>query len=246
VPGLAQVVVSKQVQAGTAPAAPAAHAGVAPAVVPPGPPVRLTQGPVSLFVSSSSAGPVEPAAVGKPAPVPTRTDEPPELLARPAAEARFNATAQPDNGGTGLNLPPAAAPLPVNEAAPVEVPAGGETVILEVAPAAEPMAPDAELAEPEAAGPVAGLLAGDLSALEKGVQAFLTELDQIGRQLAEPDRGMQLAAWLALLATAGAGCELARRELRRRHRPDLVLAGGASARTLSWFPGLSDSCTEGE
>jgi hypothetical protein len=169
---------------------------------------------------------------GPAAPAETTSASPPERLARaPAPRVDVMvATAGPRIEALGLSV----------ARSPLEAVRPGEGGVLVPWPVPRPAAPSAgggsalptpaapgagEAAEGPAvpAGQPGGLLTvlppGDLSALERGVQEFLRQLEQLGRHLAEPGEETGVWPWVVAAAAAVAACELARRQWRRPDEP---------------------------
>jgi hypothetical protein len=75
------------------------------------------------------------------------------------------------------------------------------------------------LLSPQVACVLTWLPPRDLSALERGMQQFLGQLEQMGEELAGHRDGTALLLWVVALAAAGTAGELARRQLRRPAGP---------------------------
>ncbi len=138
--------------------------------------------------------------------------------------------------------PPAGLPL-----RPEDEPAGGIPRPLapfseEVAATSGPAGPqpcEADCRETEAALPapvgrlLAGLVSVDLPALERKVDAFFREVDNLAEEAAEALAGGRLTPWLVVGAATGAAYVLARRRLRARTGTAGMPAGG-DPRSWEW------------
>jgi hypothetical protein len=71
-----------------------------------------------------------------------------------------------------------------------------------------------ELPLPAVADMAHALLPVDLSALELGLQRFLSQLEQSGRRFVGEFEGADLSPWVVAVAAAATACEIARRQLR--------------------------------
>jgi hypothetical protein len=79
----------------------------------------------------------------------------------------------------------------------------------------------------------------NLASLERDIQAFLEQIEQLGGELSSLLARMNLAPWLMSIAVAAVAGEIVRRRLQEPHRcpqPQLAACEGAS---LAWFPGLT-------
>jgi hypothetical protein len=81
------------------------------------------------------------------------------------------------------------------------------------APDREPAGEGPVLPAPQVAGVLAALPAFELSALERGMQHFLEQLEGVGQGLGGHGDGLGL--WIAAGAAAAVACEMARRQWRR-------------------------------
>jgi hypothetical protein len=75
---------------------------------------------------------------------------------------------------------------------------------------------------------------------QAGLCDFLSELDELSRELAKTLERSGLLSWLVALFTTAAACEILRRRLRSSQRA-LALAGPPGGSTLTWATGLPGS-----
>jgi hypothetical protein len=94
-------------------------------------------------------------------------------------------------------------------------------------------------AEPtlDEAGALASLAPEMAGALDRALQQFLGQIDDLGEELSRVLAGSGLASWLMVLAVAGAAAEATRWQVRRRSQLRFGLAAACGDATLSWISG---------
>jgi hypothetical protein len=97
---------------------------------------------------------------------------------------------------------------------------------------------------PQAADLIAGSPALPLETLQAGIEDFLRELDQLGTTLIASPGRLSLTCWLLSALAAAGACEIARRQMRRKHL-DLA-ARSADEPMFAWFPEGTDQPDEAE
>jgi hypothetical protein len=98
----------------------------------------------------------------------------------------------------------------------------------------------AEELMPEQAGPVGAVFGLDIPALERGMQRFIEDLDQLGAQLTSSCTPTRLPSWLLTLAAAAVALEITRRQWQRAQLLETLAPARLDA-TFSWYPELSGS-----
>jgi hypothetical protein len=84
---------------------------------------------------------------------------------------------------------------------------------------------------------LAGLLPFHFAVLDEEIQAFLQQVEQLGRELGSLLAGMNLSAWLVAMVGAAVAGEVVRRRLHKAQRQAFFAAYESS--TLAWFPSLT-------
>jgi hypothetical protein len=87
-------------------------------------------------------------------------------------------------------------------------------------------------------GKLAAFAPGMSGALDRALQQFLNQVEDLGSDLAHVVGSSGLAFWLMILAGACVTVEATRWEMRRRGRFRLGLATGHGDKSLSWIDGL--------
>jgi hypothetical protein len=84
------------------------------------------------------------------------------------------------------------------------------------------------------------ILAFDLAALERGVERFFAQIDQLGDEIVRWNDGLRLAPWFVVTAAATVALTIARRQMEKQSPAAFSLAGGPRPLTWTWFPGDGD------
>jgi hypothetical protein len=162
--------------------------------------------------SGASAAAVDAPETTSPPPAP-----PPAAVAEPPGPVAGAGTA---DGATTRNAVHAARPM-VAAGMLLAVPAMPRAA--EPGDSGEPFDPVIEVAdsqtvpaEPQFASLVSGTVPVDLTALQRGVDQFFTQLEALGQELPKGPVLLRLAPWFLAAAAATAGLEVARWQLRRQ------------------------------